>query len=337
MSSNAERNRSVRKILLITLLLLFTVVSIRVISMYRKYTEFEESKKKTEYSIMENKEEVIRSILEMGNEISKEDIELKSSQLHNLLLASFTQDELYDMIANHNINPDIINKFDEVFDLSNEKFNSVVTIGLKDYVLYNSSNTDLRKFDHIDTNGKIVITWDEFFENMDDPKVTKKGFEDLALKKHDIVILKLDGCYRNGTYCTIEDVIHDYMNNGMKNMNNYVILNVGLITDDGDILGGKDVNYIDKQITENKIHIFKSVSVDKYLKEYSSLIKSFDENIKDIIGEMERKTVLEFTTSIFVTVLLIIITIIIMFIIKNIDDEDEKFIDYFRSDDKSKK
>ena len=326
-STVVERNKSIIKILVITLLLLFTAVSMRVISMYRKYNEFEESKKVTEENILTNKKEVIKSIIEMGNEISKEDVNLETVELHNLLLSTFTQEELYDIVAERNINPDIIEKFDEVFDLENENANSVVTIGVKDFVLYNSSNTDLKKFDYIDTNGKIIIPWDEFFENMDDPKVTKKGFEDLALKKQKIIILRLDGQYKNGSYCTVDDVIDDYMINGMKNMDKYMILNVGLITDDGDILGGKDVNYIDKQISESKIHIFKSVSVDKYLKEYSSLIKSFDENIEDNMKDIERKTVQEFTTSIFVTILLIIILIIIMYVIKHIDDENDKIIE----------
>lgn len=329
-----ERNKSLIKLLVITLLLLFTVVSIRVISMYRKYNEFEETKKVTEENMLESKKEVISSIIEMGNEISKESINQETVELHNILLSEYTYEELYDILTEKNIQPDIIEKFDGVFDLENENANSVITIGLKDFVLYNSSNTDLRKFDYINTDGKIIITWDEFFENMDDPKVTKKGFEDLALKKHDIIILRLDGKYENGTYCTVDDVINDYMENGMTNMNKYMILNVGLITDDGDILGGKDVNYIDKQISESKIHIFKSVSVDKYLKEYSSLIKSFDENIEDNIKDIERQTVLEFTTSIFVTILLIIILVIIMFIIKHIDDENDRIIENQKEENK---
>ena len=154
---------------------------------------------------------------------------------------------------------------------------------------------------------------------MDCKGVLHKAYEDLALNRAEYIIIRTDGYYPNGTYYTIEDIIKEYHENGMKNMDKYMILTMGVITDDGDIFGEHDSTFLNKNENVNKIYIFKAVSIGTFLSNYTELLDQFDQSVTTRIIQYRNST--EFSNAL-VNIFLITLSIItIMIVIKSLDDE----------------
>lgn len=323
--NNDKHNRNLlrRSLLLTSICLLFTGVGLRAMSTYDGYKTYKLEEKQLTENKNKNKEEFIKSILEQSNAISAYSTKSQAIELQTKLLEKHSKDEIYDSLINKEFNPEMFEVFREVFDLKDSKANVVVTIGTKDAVIFNNSNTNYNKFKYIDTNGKKYATWDEFYKNMSNPKVTKEAFTDLVLKKKEAVILRLDGKYPNNKYYTIDDVVKDYMENGMKNMSQYMILSKGLITEEGDLFGENDIKYVETNKKVNKMYIFQSISVDTFIRNYERVVYDIEYGYENTINEFSNRMTLEFTQTL-VTIFIVIISIIILMIIyKNILEEDE--------------
>jgi hypothetical protein len=166
------------------------------------------------------------------------------------------------------------------------------------------------------------MTWNEYYEQIDDTGVLKKAYEDLILNRSEYVIIKTDGNYPNGTYCTIDDVIQEYHDNGMKNMNKYLILTSAVITDNGDIFGERDNDYLSKNPNVNKIYIFKAVSIGTFLTNYEGLLNQCDQSVTTKIIQYRNTT--EFANGLLNILLVTTTIIILMIVIKSLDDENSE-------------
>lgn len=317
-----NRNLMRRSLLVTSIFLLFIGVGLRAMNTYDGYRAHKLEEKHIIEDKNQNKKEFIKSILEQSNEIAVYSTKSQAIELQSKLLEQYSKDEVYNSLINKEFYPDMFDIFKNVFDLSEVEGKSVVTIGTKDSVIFNSSNVNHNKFKYIETNGKKYATWDEFYKNMDNPKVTKQAFTDLVLKKKGAVILRLDGQYNNNIYYSIDDVVKDYMENGMENMDQYVILTKGLITEDGDMFGEKDVNYVEANDDVNKLFIFQSLSVDTFLKHYVPIIHDIELGYERSIYEFSNRMNLEFTQTILTMAIILIAIIILMIIYKNILEED---------------
>jgi hypothetical protein len=242
-----------------------------------------------------------------------------SLTLHRIMIETMNIDEIYDNIVNMNLDKTFIGILDEVFDLTNKKDEIIITVGTKDYVIYSKSNIDLDKYKYIESEGKY-LTWDEYYEQVDGSGIMKQAYEDIALNRVDYAIIRTDGYYPNGTYYTIEDVITEYHNNGMKNMDKYMIVTMGVITENGDIFGETDSHFLAKNPNVNKIYVFKSVSLGTILENYLPLLEQCDQSVTIKIIQYRNNT--EFANALINIFLVTATIIILMIVIKNIDDEN---------------
>ena len=131
------------------------------------------------------------------------------------MIESMTMDEIYENIVNMRLGDEFIGILNEVFDLSNKTDDIIITVGTKDYVFYSKSNINLDKYKYIESNNENYITWDEYYEQIDNSGVLHKAYEDIALNRVDYAIIRTDGVYPNGTYYTIDDIIQEYHDNGI--------------------------------------------------------------------------------------------------------------------------
>jgi hypothetical protein len=228
-------------------------------------------------------------------------------------------DTIYDNIVNMNLGNEFIKILDEVFDLSETEENVIITVGTKDFVIYCKSNIDSDVYDHVDSDSRY-ITWEDYYSSMKNPSVVKIAYEDLVMHRTDYVILRIDGYYPEDRYYTIDDVIEDYHENGMKNMDKYYILTLGVITDTGDIFGESDDIYMQHNPNVNKMYIFKAVSLKNFIVKYKPLLDSFDESMSAKIIQVRNVT--EFSNSLINIFLITTSIIIIMIVIKSLDDEN---------------
>ena len=209
-------------------------------------------------------------------------------------------------------------------DLSNKTDDVIITVGTKEYVFYSKSNIDLDKYKYIESESKY-LTWDEYYAQIDDSGVLKQAYEDIALNRVDYVIIRTDGYYPNNTYYTIEDVIQEYHENGMKNMDKYMIVTMGVITENGDIFGETDRHYLSNNPNVNKIYVFKAVSIGTFLENYTDLLEQCDQSVTTKIIQYRNNT--EFTNALINIFLVTTTVIVLMVVIKSLDEENENIKD----------
>lgn len=314
-----ERNVLRKYLLMISVLLLFFAGGYRAYTLYKTYNSYEAEIQSIEKNTHENIHNVLKAILEEAHDLNEYKTKMDSTTLHRLMIETMSMDVIYDNIVNMELDNEFIDILNGVFDLSEEKDKVIITVGTKDFVFYCKSNIDLDKFDHINTNNKY-ITWEEYYSYMDNPEVIKIAYEDLVMNRTDYVILRIDGKYPDGKYYTIEDVIQDYHENGMKNMNKYYILTLGVITDTGDIFGEPDDIYMQHNPNVNKIYIYKAVCIGDCINSYKPLLESFDESMSAKIIQVRNTT--EFSNALINIFLITSSIIILMIVIKSLDDEN---------------
>ena len=305
--------------LMLACLILFIAGGYRAFTLYKTYKSYDQEIQSIEKNTDIQIHTILKAILIEGYDVTEKNTKNDSITLHRIMIESMTMDEIYENIVNMRLGDEFIGILNEVFDLSNKTDDIIITVGTKDYVFYSKSNINLDKYKYIESNNENYITWDEYYEQIDNSGVLHKAYEDIALNRVDYAIIRTDGVYPNGTYYTIDDIIQEYHDNGMENMDKFMIVTLGVITDDGDIFGELDSNYLNKNSNVNKIFIFKSVSIGTFLSNYVELLNQCDQSVTTKIIQYRNTT--EFSNAL-INILLITTTIItIMIVIKSLDDE----------------
>ena len=321
MKTLIEKNILRKYLLMIAVLLLFFAGGYRAYTLYKTYHNYESEIQAIENATHDNIHNVLRIVIEETHDLVEYKTKMDSITLHRLMIESMTMDSIYDNIVNMNLNKTFIGVLDDVFDLSEVEDKVVITVGTKDFVFYCKSNIESDKFDHLDSENKY-ITWEEYYSYMDNPEVMKFAYEDLAMHRVEYVILRIDGYYPDNRYYTIDDVIDDYHENGMKNMDKYYILTLGVITDTGDIFGESDDIYMQHNPNVNKLYIYKAVCLGDYVNEYKPLLDSFDQSMSTKIIQVRNTT--EFSNALINIFLIISSIITVMIVIKSLDDENQR-------------
>ena len=316
-----ERNTLRKYILMLTCLTLFIAGGYRAFTLYKTYKSYEQEIKTIEQNSDRQMHTILKAILMEGYEITEKNTKADAITLHRIMIESMTMDEIYDNIVNMELGDKLTGILDEVFNLSNKNDKIIITVGTKDYVIYSKSNVNLDEYKYVESDGRKYITWDEYYDQLgDSDRILKSAYEDIALNRVEYAIIRVDGYYPEGRYYTIDDVIQEYHNNGTKNLDKYMLVTLGVITEDGDIFGEKDNEYVSKNPNVNKIYIFKSVSIGTFLQNYEELIKSCDQTFTARIIEYRNAT--EFSNALINIFLVTSSIITIMVVIKSLDDEN---------------
>ena len=316
-----EKNTLRKYLLMITCLILFIAGGYRAFNLYKTYKSYNQEVQTIQKNADEQMHNILRAILMEGYEVTEKNTKTDALTLHRIMIESMTMEEIYQNIVDMDLGDKLTGILDDVFDLSNKHDNIIITVGTKDYVIYSKSNVNLDSYKYIESDGKKYITWDEYYEQLgDSDRILKSAYEDVALNRVDYAIIRIDGYYPEGRYYTIEDVVQEYHNNGMKNLDKFMIVTLSVITDDGDIFGEKDNEYVSKNPNVNKIYVFKSVSIGTFLSSYEELIKSCDQTISARIIQYRNST--EFSNGLINIFLITSSIITIMIVIKSLDDEN---------------
>lgn len=318
MKPSRNQNNLRKYLLMITILILLFAGGYRAFTLYKTYRNYEQEIASIELGTHTNIHNVLKVVITEAHDSIMYKTKMDSITLHRMMIESMSINKIYDNIVNMNLDDDFIKILDKVFDLSETKEKTIITIGTKDFVFYCKSNIESDIYDHIDTDSKY-ITWEEYFANMKNPEVTKIAYEDLVMHRTDYVILRIDGYYPDGKYYTIDDVIKDYHENGLKNMDKYYILTLGVITDTGDIFGESDDNFMQHNPNVNKLYIFKAVSLENFVNNYKPLLDSFDKSMSTKIIQVRNTT--EFSNALINIFLITTSIIIVMLVIKSLDDD----------------
>lgn len=316
-----EKNVFRKYLLMISCLILFFAGGFRAYNLYKNYKSYNQEIATIEKNADENVHTILKAILIEGYEMIENNTKNDSITLHRLMIESMSMDEIYNNIVNMQLGDKFIEILDDVFDMENKEDNVIVTVGTKDYVIYSKSNIDLDKYKYVESENEY-LTWEEYYVQVDDSGVLKQAYEDISLNRVEYAIIRTDGYYPEGRYYTIDDVIQEYHENGMKNMDKYMIVTMGVITENGDIFGERDNHYLSKNPNVNKIYIFKSVSIGTFLTNYTDLLEQCDQSVTTKIIQYRNNT--EFANGLINIFLVTTTVIIIMIVIKSLDDENIK-------------
>ena len=330
MINSIKHKNILRKyILMIACLILFMAGGYRAFTLYKTYKTYRQEIQTIEKNTDENIHTILRAIIEEGYSTINQNTKNDAITLHRIMIESMNMSEIYDNIVNMNLDDKFISILNDVFDLSNKTDDVIITVGTKEYVFFSKSNIDLDKYKYIESNGEKYMTWEEYYKQMDDSGVLHKAYEDIALNRTDYVIIRTDNYYPNSTYYTLEDIIQEYHENGMKNMDKYMIVSMGVITDNGDIFGELDNHYLSKNDNVNKIYIFKTVSIGTFISNYKDLIELCDQTVSTKIIQYRNST--EFCNALINIFLITMSIITIMVVIKSLDDECVEIIEITNS------
>ena len=319
MKNVIEKNTLRKYFLMVAILILLFAGGYRAFTLYKTYNNYEREITTIEKNTDENIHAVLKVVIEEAYDVIHYKTKMDSITLHRMMIESMSMDEIYENIVNMKLNDSFISILNEVFDLTDSNDNVIITIGTKDYVFYCKSNINSDVYDHIETDSEY-ITWEEYYTHMENSEVTKLAYKDLVMDRVDYVILRSDGYYPENTYYTIADVIQDYHENGLKNMDKYYVLTLGVITDTGDIFGEPDDIYMKHNPNVNKIYIYKAVSLENYIEKYKPLLDSFDESMSAKIIQVRNTT--EFSNALINIFLITTSIIILMITIKSLDEEN---------------
>lgn len=312
------KNVFIKYMLMMACLILFIAGGFRGYNLYKTYKSYNQEIAIIEKNTDDSIHNILRAILTEAYEMTENNTKNDSITLHRIMIESMTMDEIYNNIVSMNLGDNFIEILDEVFDLSNKSDNIILTVGTKDYVFYSKSNIDLDIYKYLESDDKYM-TWVDYYDQIDPSGVMKRAYEDIILNRTDYVIIRTDGYYPNGTYYTIEDIVQEYHDNGMKNMDKYMIVTSAVITDNGDIFGERDNDFLSKNPNVNKIYIFKSVSIGTFLSNYEDLLTQCDQSVTTKIIQYRNTT--EFGNGLINIFLIIVTIIIIMIVIKCLDDD----------------
>lgn len=330
-----EKNTLRKYLLMVTCLILFIAGGYRAFNLYKNYKSYSQEIINIQNRSDQQMHTLIKAILEENHDLAEKNTKNDAVTLHRIMIESMSLDEIYDNIVNMNLGNKLTNILDDVFTMPENSDSVIVTVGTKDYVIYSKSNVDLDKYKYVESNGKKYITWDEYYDQLGDKdKVLKKAYEDIALNREKYVIIRTDGYYPEGRYYTIEDIVQEYHNNGTKNLDKYMIVTLGVITDGGDIFGEQDNEYINKNPNVNKIYIFKSVSIKSFITNYEDLIKSYDQTFAEKIIQYRNST--EFSNGLINIFLVTSSIITLMIVIKSLDDENIELAEKYNDIDDPK-
>jgi hypothetical protein len=312
------KNVFIKYMLMMACLILFIAGGFRGYNLYKTYKSYKQEIAIIEKNTDDSIHNILRAILTEAYEMTENNTKNDSITLHRIMIESMSMDEIYNNIVGMNLGDNFIEILDEVFDLSDKSDNIILTVGTKNYVFYSKSNIDLDIYKYIESDDKYM-TWVEYYDQIDPSGVMKKAYEDIILNRTDYVIIRTDNYYPDGTYYTIEDIVQEYHNNGMKNMDKYMIVTSAVITDNGDIFGERDNDFLSKNPDVNKIYIFKSVSIGTFLSNYEDLLTQCDQSVTTKIIQYRNST--EFGNGLINIFLITVTIIIIMIVIKCLDDD----------------
>lgn len=321
-----ERNTLRKYLLMVTCIILFIAGGYRAFNLYKTYKSYNQEIESIKQSSDEQMHTILKAVLTEEKRMADYKTKSDAITLHRLMVESMSIDDIYSNIVEMKLEEDLINILDDVFNLDESDEHVVITIGNKDYVFYSKSNIDLDKYKYLETNGKKYLTWSEYYEQLGDEQgVLHQAYEDVSLQRVDYAIIRTDGYYPEGRYYNMDDIVQEYHNNGTKNLDKYMMITLGVITDDGDIFGEKDNDYLNKNTNVNKIYIFRSVSIGKSISNYNELIQSCDQSMASRIIRYRNST--EFNNGLLNIFLVTSSIITIMIVIKSLDDENIEIIE----------
>lgn len=328
-NKNKHTSLSVLVVMLIIILLISTAIrSITLYSRYKiVYPEGNIDNTIIDNLITDNNENLFDMILHEGYNTAVKEDKISTNKLELDLLDNHSRFELEEVLNSKNFYNQV---YDTIDNANNKYFKSsysdninFLIIGTEDKILYVKSGTYDDRFKYM-SGSESSITWDTFYNSLNNPIMTKEVFKHLKDSSIDrMVIMRIDGKYIDNRLYTSEDLMNIYKEKGIKGLKGFGFVTLSTITEDGDILGHKDSVFMRRDENCKKLYVYHYMDIREYI--LNNLDKMMEQNMVNdkYINTLDKEIVNDFLFALATIVFNIISIIGLMFIYKSLEEDVE--------------
>lgn len=323
---------SIKLLVVIIMILLLVITAIRAYTVYERYYSTKENVTDLNNNICDIKNDMLRNVIENGNIEAMNLNKIATNNLQFDLLSNHNKKELNDLLYNNKSNADIqktiVEASKKYYKSLNNNFDSVLIIGTEKNVIYTDSTTYKEKFKNIHGDKKN-ITWDYFFDKMENPKLTSETFNKLKFNNinHQPVIIRVDGNYMYNRLYTVDDLIEIYNKKGIDGLKGFGYLTLSTITEDGDIFGNPDTIFMQQNPASKKIYVYKYADINEYISKNIETIIEYESTVSKDVIKIEESNRVDLLISTITIIGNNIVIIGLMFIFKALSEEEDDLIE----------
>lgn len=321
----------IKTMVMIVTILLLAITSIRAYNIYERYYFMKENVSQLEHSMYKTRQLVLEKIISSGY---KEAVYLNKIATDNLqfdLINKHNKKELTDLLNDSKKNPEIQKTLTDASkkyyrSIDNNKDN-ILIIGTEKQILYVDSNIYKEKFKNLNGDN-IFVSWNKFFENMNNPELTRETFNKLKFNNtnHQPIIIRADGDYIYDRIYTIDDLIQIFNTEGADGLKGFGFLTLSTITEDGDIFGNPDTIFMQQNPSSKKIYVYKYSSIEHLIFSNIEALVEHEAIISDDVEKIDSSNRIDLLISTMIIMGNIMIIIGLMFIYKALSELEEEIL-----------
>lgn len=327
---NRKRYISTKKSLIMVIMTIMLILTCgRAYNVYVRYNEVLANENLMNNAMDDCSKLILQNIIEDANMKAYYINRIGTNNLEKDLLENHTTDELISSIVDNKFEPmvynTIMNSMKKHFNSPNTESDNVLIIGTDKDVIFVNSTSDREKFNGL-KGDKPLITWDYFFDKMENPKVTKEAFNKVKYRDndHQPIIMRIDGDYQNNRIYTVNDLVKAYEKDGVEGLEGYGFLTLATITEDGDIFGNPDDMFMQSVSSTKKLYVYKYTDINDYIHDHLKLLGETGAKINRKMMEVNSSDTKDLLASTANVILNGVVIIGLMFLYKSIDEEDEE-------------
>lgn len=323
-------------LLLLSIIIMLLLTSSRAFSLYEHLKSVDVHYTGLKEHAESYNDQILSNALESGYKLAYYNNRISADNLEEALIREHGKEKLNDVLNNRVYDDEVYftmyESMNRYFRSNGTRNGNLLVIGTEDGILLAESSSSRSKFNNL-KGDKPIVPWNEFYDKMNNPKVTKEAFESLIKKKaNGPVILRLDGEYKNNKSYTVDDILKIYKKEGVKGLNGFGFLTLAPITETGDILGNRDNTFMHANDNVKKIYVFRYNDINDYIgTELKLLTQTNINSTADIAAgeQIRHQNILTTTMLLIFNIGNIIILMVLYNYVNTITDELEDVVDSY--------
>lgn len=246
------------------------LLSFSCFSLYTLKVE-SDSISKLQTSIIENKKEekesILKVVLELGYGLSEQSTELLSKRLENELLTKYNLDKLRNEFENSILSEEFYNVLKNALSEksnTNTLFNNeqVTMVANKEGIMAEFNNSG--KGNSLQYKDKI-LPWQEYINASINPDLTKNALKHVLVEGKGVAFIQKKGEGNSSIkLCNVNELINIYLEKGISGLKPYYFLTASYITEDGDIFGTSDQTFLEEN-KNYKLIVLNAISIEEVM------------------------------------------------------------------------
>lgn len=321
-----KKNAMIKEVIFFSMCVLLIFAGGRAYSLYNFYSHSVRQDKQIEKSFDDGLNVILKEFLLSSYRNAYFHNRTDAYNLQTNLIENHGLDKVYDSLVKGDYSADVYNTFTDTFgDLykaDKDDRDSAVFVANEDGIIFSKSNNKQNKFTSLKGKNKIV-SWTDFFNNMDNPKITKQAFSDSYFKAYttEPIILRIDEQYKDDRYYTINDLCEIYEKEGLKGLKGFGFLVMSTITERGDMYGNVDNTFMQSNEV-HKLFVYHYVDVTTFLRDHERALKEMDINTLTLIKNMQLERKISIVISVITLFLVTLVVICLMIVYRELNNID---------------